>query len=146
MLFYRSADDVGVKDSANTGAYGMNKGLWVGGVLLVIVAAGCSTDIVCTDRLGEIEHKCVCIMPIESADPQVGRVMRDVIEKEFVRKDVALCDANSATVILTGSTFMTARSTSSPGLFGSSSESAEAVESLSLTAKDRKGQILLTAS
>ena len=124
----------------------MNRGLWVCGLLAMIVSAGCKSDIVCTNRLKEIEHKCVYITPVESADPQVGKVVRDVIEKEFVRKHVDLCDPNSATVILTGSTFMTVRATSNSGLFSTSSESAQAIESLSLVAKDRQGQILLSAS
>lgn len=123
----------------------MNRSVWVCG-LLVMVVAGCNSDIVCTNRLKEIEHKCVYITPVESADPQVGKVIRDVIEKEFVRKGVDLCDPNSATIFLTGSTFMTTRATSNQGLFSSSAESAQAVESLSLIAKDRQGQILLSAS
>jgi hypothetical protein len=123
----------------------MKRSLWVCGLLITAVA-GCNSDIVCTMHLKEIDHKCVYITPVESADPQVGKVIRDVIEKEFVRKGVDLCDANSATVILTGSTFMTTRALSSSGLFSSSSESAQAVESISLIAKDRKGQILLSAS
>jgi hypothetical protein len=123
----------------------MKRGLWVCG-LLVMIGAGCHSDIVCTSRLKEIDHKCVFITPIDSADPQVGKVIRDVIEKEFVRKGVDLCDPNSATVFLTGSAFMTTRATSNTGLFNSSAESAQAVESLSLIAKDREGQILLSAS
>jgi hypothetical protein len=112
----------------------------------MVVVAGCNSDIVCTPRLNEIEHKCVYIMPVDSADPQVGKVIRDVIEKEFVRKGVDLCDPNGATILLTGSTFMTTRATSNTGLFSSSAESAQAVESLSLIGKDRNGQILLSAS
>ncbi len=123
----------------------MSKVLGICG-LLVVMAAGCNSDIVTTVHLKEIEHRCVYITPVESADPQVGKVIRDVIEKEFVRKGVELCDPNGATVFLTGATFMTTRANSSTGLFSSSAESAQAVESLSLIAKDRKGQILLSAS
>jgi hypothetical protein len=69
-----------------------------------------------------------------------------VLEKEFVRKHVQLCDAKSATVLLTGSTFLTTRSTGKTGWFGGSESSAQSVESLTITAKDKAGNILLTAS
>ena len=107
---------------------------------------GCHTDIVTTKQLKAVRPKCVYIKSIESEDPYVGRVIRDVLEKEFVRKHVQMCDAKSATVLLAGSTFLTTRSTGKTGWFGGKESSAQSVESLTITAKDTTGNILLTAS
>jgi hypothetical protein len=113
---------------------------------LVLLCAGCHTDIVATKQLKAVKDKCVYINPVESQDPYVGRVIRDVLEKEFVRKKVQLCDADAANIIMTGSTFLTTRSAGNKNWFGSKDSSAEAVESVTITAKDRQGNILLTAS
>lgn len=125
----------------------MKKAITIG--ILFTLFAGCNTDIVTTNQLNTIKNKCVYVTPIESQDPYVGKVLRDVIEKEFVRKHIQLCDANTANVILTGSTFMTTRAkgeTSALNLFGGKQSSAQAIESVTITAKDRAGNILLTAS
>jgi hypothetical protein len=117
--------------------------------VMLALFAGCNTDIVTTKQLNTIKNKCVYVTPIESQDPYVGKVIRDVLEKEFVRKHIQLCDANTANVILTGSTFMTTRSkgeTSMLNLFGGKQSSAQAIESITVTAKDKTGNILLTAS
>lgn len=125
----------------------MNRLYWLVGLLVISAVVGCHSDIVCTNRLKELEHKCVYIEPLESDDPHVGEVLRDVIVKEFVRKKVELCDANTATVFITGATFMTVRATSSQHfLGGASSASSQAVESVSIVAKDNNGEILLSAS
>ncbi len=118
------------------------------GLLAVSVIGGCHTDIVCTRQLAAIEYKCVHIKPIASENPYVGQVLRDVLEKEFIRKKVQMCDANSATVFITGSTFMTLRSSRDAGSLGSRKSAAanQAIESISITATDREGQILLSAS
>lgn len=108
--------------------------------------AGCHTDIVTTRYLKAVNPKCVHIASIESEDPYVGKVIQGVLKKEFIRKKVQLCDPNSATVILTGSTFLTTRSTGKTDWFGSKESSSEAIESLTITAKDPNGNILLTAS
>ena len=115
------------------------------GVLLALFA-GCNTDIVTTKQLVTVKNKCVYVTPIESQDPYVGKVLRDVLEKEFVRKHVQLCDAETANVILTGSTFMTTRSAGKKDWFGAKDSSAQAIESLTIIAKDKAGNILLTAS
>ena len=96
--------------------------------------AGCHTDIVTTRHLKAINPKCVHIASIESEDPYVGKVIQGVLEKEFIRKKVQLCDPNSATIILTGSTFLTTRSTGKKDWFGSKESSSEAIESLTITA------------
>jgi hypothetical protein len=117
--------------------------------VMLALFAGCNTDIVTTNQLKTIKNKCVYITPIESQDPYVGKVLRDVLEKEFIRKHIQLCDADTANVILTGSTFMTTRSkgeTSTLYLFGGKQSSAQAIESVTITAKDKAGNILLTAS
>ena len=114
--------------------------------ILLAVFAGCHTDIVTTRQLKAIDDKCVYVQPIESQDPYVGKVIRDVLEKEFVRKNVQLCDARTANVIITGSTFLTTRSAGKTGLFGGKESSAQAVESVTITAKDKAGNVLLTAS
>jgi hypothetical protein len=125
----------------------MKRALAIGALLVFF--AGCNTDIVTTKQLKAITNKCVYITPIESQDPYVGKVLRDLLEKEFVRRQVQLCDANTANVILTGSTFLTLRSSGTNGLIlgiGGSESSAQAIESLTITAKDKAGNILLTAS
>jgi hypothetical protein len=117
--------------------------------VMLALFAGCNTDIVTTNQLKTIKNKCVYVTPIESQDPYVGKVIRDVLEKEFVRKHIQLCDADNANVILTGSTFMTTRShgeTSMLNLFGGKQSSAQAIESVTITAKDKAGNLLLTAS
>lgn len=116
----------------------MNKLYWLIGLSAISVFAGCGSDIVSTDRLKMLEHKCVYIAPLESDDPHVGKVIKDVLEKELLRQQVELCDPNTATVLFTGSTFMTVR--------GSGSASSQAIESVSLVGKDVDGEMLLSAS
>jgi hypothetical protein len=111
-----------------------------------ILLAGCHSDIVTTHYLKQLDHKCVYIAPVQSEDPQVGQVIRDVLEKEFIRKRVDLCDPNSATVFITGATFMTTRGKSSSNLLASSGTTAQACESVSIQAKDRDNHVLLSAS
>ena len=124
----------------------MNRLYWLIGLLAIGVSAGCNSDIVTTNRLKELTHKCVYIAPLESEDPQVGKVIRDVIEKEFIRRKIELCDSNTATVFITGATFLTAKATSSGTFLSTSSYSSQAVESVSLVAKNSNGEILLSAS
>ncbi len=116
----------------------MNKLYWLIGLLAISASAGCGSDIVSTDRLKMLEHKCVCIAPLESEDPQVGKVIRDVLEKELMRQKIELCDPNTATVFVTGATFLTLR--------GTASTSSQAIESVSLVAKGVDGEVLLSAS
>jgi hypothetical protein len=115
------------------------------GIFLAFLA-GCHTDIVTTKHLKAIKPKCVYIASIESKDPYVGRVIQGVLEKEFIRKKVRLCDPNSANVIIAGSTFLTTRSAGKTDWFGSKESSSESIESITITAKDPNGNILLTAS
>jgi hypothetical protein len=115
-------------------------------IVISTLCAGCNTDVVTTKQLKTIGHKCVYVKQIESQDPYVGRVLRDVLEKEFIRKQVQLCDSENANVIITGSTFMTTRSAGKTGWFGGKQFSAESIESVTITAKDKVGNILLSAS
>ncbi len=124
----------------------MNRLNWLIGLLAIVVSAGCNSDIVTTNRLKELTHKCICIAPLKSEDPQVGEVIRDVIEKEFIRKKIDLCDSNTATIFITGATFLTVKATSSGTILTTSSYSSQAIESVSLVAKDVEGEILLSAS
>jgi hypothetical protein len=124
----------------------MNRLCWLIGLLAIGVSTGCNTDIVTTRGLKKLTHKCVYIAPIESDNPQVGKVIRNIIEKEFVRRKIELCDSDTATVFITGATFMTARATSSGNFLGKSSTSTQAIESVSVVAKDSSGQVLLSAS
>jgi len=116
-------------------------------LLTVIFFCGCNCDIVCTSYLKAIDNKCVYLEPIESQNPHVGKVLRDVIEKEFVRRDVQLCDANSATIFVGGSTFLTHGESAGNDFFSSKKSYAkQAIESVSITAKDADGNIVLSAS
>jgi len=124
----------------------MNRLYWFIGLLAIAVSAGCNSDIVTTHRLKELNHKCIYVAPLESEDPQVGKVIRDVIEKEFIRRKIELGDPNTATVFITGATFLTARATASKNLLGMESASSQAIESVSLVAKDSSGKVLLSAS
>jgi len=116
-------------------------------VLLALVA-GCHTDIVTTKQLKAVKHKYVYVHNIESQDPFVGQVLRDVLEKEFIRKSVKLSDNDNATVIITGSTFLTTRSSGERGFMGigGKESSAQAIESVTVIAKDPQGVTLMTAS
>lgn len=116
----------------------MNKLYWLTGLLAISVFAGCGSDIVTTDRLTMLEHKCVYIEPLESEDPHVGKVIRDVLEKELMRQQIELCGPNTATVLFSGATFLTVR--------GSGAASGQAIESVSLVGKDTNGEMLLSAS
>lgn len=116
----------------------MNKIYLLIGLLAISISAGCNSDIVCTSRLKTLDHKCVYIEPLESEDPHVGKVVRDVLEKELMRQKIELCDPNTATIFFTGATFLTLR--------GTGSASSQAIESVSLVAKDNTGEILLSAS
>jgi len=116
----------------------MNKLYWLIGLLAISAFAGCGSDIVSTNRLKMLEHKCVYIAPLDSDDPHVGQVIKDVLEKELMRKQIELCDPNTATVLFTGATFMTVR--------GSGAVSGQAIESVSLVGKDTDGEMLLSAS
>ena len=124
----------------------MNKKVFFLGLIIIAVSAGCNSDIVCTDRLKTIEHKCIFIEPIGSENPNVGKVLRDILEKEFIRRKLDICDRDSATIIITGSTFMTQRSEASKTLFLASAASNQAIESISLKATDPDGNLLLSAS
>lgn len=116
----------------------MNKLYWLIGLFAISAFAGCGSDIVTTDRLKMLEHKCVYIAPLESEDPHIGQVIKDVLEKELLRKQVEFCDPNTATVLLSGSTFMTVR--------GSGAVTSQSIESVSLVGKDADGEMLLSAS
>jgi len=125
----------------------MNRSFLLLGLLAVVSGCG-SSDIVTTKVLKALDERCVHIETIQSQDPYVGRVLSDILQKEFIRHKVALCDSDSATIIVTGSTFMTVRSAGDASRLKSRKSAAanEAIESISLTAKDQDGQILLTAS
>jgi hypothetical protein len=116
----------------------MNKLYCLIGFFVISTIAGCGSDIVSTDRLKMLEHKCVYIAPLESEDPQVGQVIKDVLEKELLRQKIELCDPNTATVLFTGATFLTVR--------GSGAASGQAIESVSLVGKDINGEMLISAS
>ena len=124
----------------------MNRLYWLIGLLAIGASAGCNSDIVTTNRLKELTHKCIYVAPLESEDPQVGKVIKDVIEKEFIRKKIELCDPNTATIFMTGATFLTARAISSGTILTTSSYSSQAIESVSLVATDVEGEVLLSAS
>jgi len=117
----------------------MKKAFVIGAILTLV--AGCNTDIVTTKQLNTIKNKCVYVTPIDSQDPYVGKVLRDVLEKEFVRKNVQLCDVDTANVILTGSTFMTTRSKGETSmlnnLFGGKESSAQAIHACGGTSRLR---------
>lgn len=119
---------------------------WLIGLSIIVVSTGCNSDIVSTRRLKSLEHKCVYIAPLDSEDPQVGKVLRDILEKELVRRNIQICDSDSATIFVSGATFLTVRATSSDGMFGASSSSNQAIESISVVAKDCDGELLLSAS
>lgn len=124
----------------------MDRLSWLIGLLMIGALIGCHSDVVCTEYLKKLENKCVHIKPLESEDPQIGKVLRDVLEKEFIRRNVQICDPNTATILISGATFLTVRATSSEALFMGSSDSRQAIESVSLVAKDPNGLILMSAS
>jgi hypothetical protein len=126
----------------------MEKSIWFLTLGLMVVSAGCHTDIVCTKYLNDLEHRCIYIEPIESENPYVGQVLRDVLEKEFVRQNADLCDANNATILVGGSAFMTLRATAVDSGLGQPKNigTNQTIESVSVIAKNREGKILLSAS
>jgi hypothetical protein len=139
------SDDVFIRQNL-LGALEMKRLIWFSLLLAISFSAGCSYDIVSTPRLRQLNYKCVYLASIESLDPQVGRVIGDVIQKELLRRKVQLCDPNTATIFITGAAFMTSRSAASHNFLGGSSVAGQAVESVTIVAKDRTGQLLLSAS
>jgi len=119
----------------------MNRLYWLIGLFVIGISAGCNSDIVTTNHLKAIPNKCVSIAPFESENPQIGKVVRDVIEKEFIRRKIELCDSDTATIFVTGATFLTVRTTTNRGLVGD-----QAIESVSLVAKNINGEVVLSAS
>lgn len=115
-------------------------------LLIVNILAGCRSDIVCTKRVKELTSKCVYIEPLKTEDLYIGKVLRDVVEKEFVRKGFEICDANGATILISGAAFLTQRSAANKNFLGASETSSQAIESVSLVVKNRAGEILATAS
>jgi hypothetical protein len=90
----------------------------------------------------------VYIEDLKTEDPSIGKVLRDVIEKEFVRKRFEICDQNNATILISGAAFLTQQSAGSqnPLFLGGSTKANQAIESISLVAKNNKGEILASAS
>ncbi len=115
-------------------------------LLVLLAIAGCNTDIVVTPQLKQIEHKCFYLEPLNTKNDSIGQVLRDVIEKEFVRQSFELCNEGDASILISGSAFLTARTEGSNNFFGGNTLSTQAIESISLTAKDRSGKLLATAS
>lgn len=111
---------------------------WLLSLIALGICAGCHSDIVVTNRMKSLEKKCVHVSPIQSEEPHIGKVLRDVIVKEFVRSKVELCNPDAANVFLTGTTFLTVRTVSG--------ESRQAIESVSVEARDKEGKILMSAS
>jgi len=124
--------------------------LTVSVLLILILIAGCSYDIVRNKNVKLDTPKCVCIEQLKTEDPYIGTVLRDVIEKEFVRCGFELCNPNTATILISGSAFLTERAKGSQNsvllVGGGSFKSDQAIESVSLIAKNKAGQILATAS
>jgi len=57
-------------------------------LLVISISAGCNSDIVCSNRLNMLEHKCVYIAPLENQDPQV-RKARHIENVSLAAKDIA---------------------------------------------------------
>jgi hypothetical protein len=119
-------------------------------LLFVNLIAGCHYDIVRNKNVKLVAHKCVCIESLKTQDPYIGTVLRDVIEKEFIRRGFEICDANNATILISGSAFLTERAKSNQNFVllvgGGSASSSQAIESVSLVVKNKAGEILATAS
>jgi hypothetical protein len=115
---------------------------------------GCSSnyDILTTDDLKTInidsEGECFYIEPLKTNNPNVGKVISDVIEREFRRRKLTICDRGTATIIVSGSTFMTVRAApSAKELRGNKSAAAnEAIDSISVKVISREGKLLAIAS
>ena len=110
---------------------------------IVFLVTGCHSDIVCSKSLKSVKTKIVYVMPLDTEIPNVGIVIRDVLQKELIRKKIVLCDSpEKATVILSGAAFFTDRAFGS----GKSYESNTSLESVSVKILDRSGNILCSAS
>ncbi|MFI4910486.1 MAG: hypothetical protein ACIAQZ_02325 [Sedimentisphaeraceae bacterium JB056] len=114
--------------------------------LAAILAGGCSYDVVTTRHLEQVPFRCVYVEPVDAPNVQMGKVLSDVIMKEMIRKEIAICERDAATVIITGSAFMTTQSKSNQNFLGGSGCTNEAIESVSLIAEDKDGKILASAS
>jgi hypothetical protein len=114
--------------------------------IILSTLTGCHSDIVCTARLKEIDTRCFHIEPLKTDDPQVGLVLKDLLEKEFVRQGCDMCQPDDATIIITGAAFLTQRSQADQNMFGSTAASSQAIESVTLAAKDSSGELVATAS
>lgn len=113
---------------------------------ILVLLSGCHSDIVCTDRLKQLDYKCVYVQPLEAQNPHMGKVLSDIIVKELIRHNIEICSAESANVVVTGAAFMTERSASDKNLLGASALSDQAIETVSLTVKDADENMLASAS
>jgi hypothetical protein len=115
--------------------------LTVSVLLILILIAGCNYNVVRNKDVKLDTPKCVCNERLKIEDPNIGTVFHNAIEKEFVRCGFELCRHNTATILISGSASLTERSTA-----GGSLNSEQTIESVSLTAKNKTGQILATVS
>ena len=124
----------------------MRKSAWPAGLACLIALGGCYSDIVVSPKLRAVKSKCVYVEPFTARNSQIGEVLRDVVTKEFLRHRVNLCDKDNATLFVSGAAFLTERARGREGWFGVSSQTTEAIESLSLTVKDNRGHTVASAS
>jgi hypothetical protein len=113
--------------------------LTVSVLLTLILIAGCGYNVVRNKDVKLDTPKCICNEHLKIDDPNVGNVFHNAIEKEFKRCGFELCRHTNATILISGSASLTEQPVG-----GSNSE--QTIESISLTAKNKTGQILATAS
>lgn len=119
-------------------------------LLSASLITGCATDVVVTEKLRSIEHKRIYIGRIECDHSGVADVLRDCLLKEFVKAKLDISEENSATMIITGSVFMTPKSdlsgTAWTGYAHISGEEKIIIDSVSLQVKAKNGEVLAIGS
>jgi hypothetical protein len=117
-------------------------------VASMLVLSGCHMDVmVDRERLAEVGLRCVHIGPLASANEPLAQVVRDVLEKEFMRREMGPCTAEEATLLMSGSIDALSINTTRKKFLGPLEEtSRESISSVSLVVKDREGSVVLSMS
>jgi len=119
-------------------------------ILLASLITGCASDVVVTEKLRTVEHKRIYIGHIECDHSGVADVLRDCLLKEFVKAKLDVCEETAATIIITGSVFITPKSDLSgsawTGYAHISGEEKIVIDSVSLQVKAKNGDVLAIGS
>ena len=123
-------------------------------MMMMLAVGGCYSDVTVTKELKTLDRKCIHIGQIDCNNPRVAKILRDCLQKEFIKAKLDVCDEDTATMIMTGDVFMTTeKEFAGSGWFGSygsggyvGGKEALAIDSTSFQVKTKDGRLLAVAS